>query len=654
MNEMDETAKTPRRRPGLLVQIAVALALVGLLPLGLAVWQLVGVNKDALFDQLLRTHTVAARTASETVDAYLEVRRALADALIGDPVFAADPTAPEAQRRIADSLSAWTRNGVVAVVLVDDAGQIVLRVQARDQAERVDRALELPDLLAGPHLFRDAGTAWATIPRPLEGTTGSLILVADAEAVARALVPDELGEQAQLLLVDRAGGPVWGTTTGTAGLPRPLVEAALSGQLAGAGRYTDPAGAEIVAAWAAADAGRWVAISLQPGRIAQAAAVRMARRSGIAVAASIALVALISMVAWRSFVRPLRRLLSAQRAARDGGGEPEAAVSETQMLQESLAELEKRAEEKSELDQIFLGRYQVRSHLGSGGMGSVYRGWDPRLQRDVALKTIRIAVDAEREDRVSKLLDEAVAAAQVTHPNVVAVYDAEERGGAAFVAMEFVDGIGLDRYLESRGRLDWREVVPLGQAIAAGLAAAHARDLVHRDIKPGNVLLGHDGSIKIADFGLAAFLQSLEASPGKVFGTPGFLAPEALQGLPIDHRSDLFALGVVLYRALSGRYPVRGTSYRELVLATVREPAPRPEEIENAPPELAVLVSALLEKDPATRLAPASTVAERFADLARERQLTWRLDFTPTTVQVPKGLVTSATLPTVRLDADLA
>jgi serine/threonine-protein kinase len=273
----------------------------------------------------------------------------------------------------------------------------------------------------------------------------------------------------------------------------------------------------------------------------------------------------------------------------------------------------------------------------------------------VALKTIRLAGEAAGEEGAQKLLAEAVAVAQVAHPNVGAVFDAEQTGGAAFVAMELVDGVGLDKYLEKRGRLDWREVVPLAQALMDGLAAAHARNLVHRDIKPGNVLLGHDGGIKIADFGLATFLHRLHEAPGKVFGTPGFLAPEALQGRPIDERSDLYAAGVVLYRALTGRYPVRGTSFQQIVLATVRDPAPQPFdlELEGCPPAVAELVCGLLVKEPAERLAPASEAARRFAAIAHEHQLVWRLDFGAGSA--PEGApALSAAIPTLRLDADLA
>jgi len=227
-------------------------------------------------------------------------------------------------------------------------------------------------------------------------------------------------------------------------------------------------------------------------------------------------------------------------------------------------------------------------------------------------------------------------------------------GGAAFVAMELVDGIGLDKYLEKRGRLDWREAVPLAVALTEGLAAAHARGLVHRDIKPGNVLLGHDGTIKIADFGLATFLHRLHDVPGKVFGTPGFLAPEALQGMPIDERSDLYAAGVVLFRALSGRYPVRGTSFQQIVVATVRDPTPSPGELDGVPLEVAELVCGLLAKDPADRLAPAGEAARRFAAIAHEHQLVWRLDYGAGAAVATGASALSTTIPTMRLDADLA
>jgi serine/threonine-protein kinase len=648
---MDEAKPRKGRRPSLLVQIAVALGLVGTVPLALAVWQLIAVNRDALFEQLLRTHTVSARTAADALDAFLEGRRTLGGALAGDPRLA-DPTSVEAQNLMRDSLAAWTESGVAGLVLAAANGEVAMRVRTRDRAEVVDRWAE--PLPVEPRLAVIDGAPWAAVPMPLGFGGGLLVVVADASPAVRALAPDELGDQARLLLLDRTGESVWGAAAGAEALAPDLRDAALSGRLSGAGRFREPGGREVVAAWSSADNGGWIVVSLQPGAVAEAAAQRMARRSVLAVAAALLLVVALSIAAWRGLVRPLRALLAAQRAAAGGG--PGAPASETAELHQALAELERRGREREAIDQIFLGRYQVMALVGSGGMGSVYRGWDPRLQRTVALKTIQIATaDGAAEESAKKLLAEAVAVAQIAHPHVVAVHDAEEMGGAAFVAMEFVDGIGLDKYLEKRGRLDWREVVPLAFAMADGLAAAHARGLVHRDIKPGNVLLGDDGAIKIADFGLATFLHKLHDAPGKVFGTPGFLAPEALQGLPVDERSDLYAVGVVLFRSLLGRYPVRGTSFQQIVLATVRDPAPVPEELEGVPREVAELVCGLLEKDPERRLAPAGEVARRFAAIAHEHQLAWRLDFGagPSAEASAVGGL-SATMPTMRLDADLA
>ena len=641
-----------RRRPSLLVQIAVALALVGTVPLALAVWQLIAVNQDALYEQLLHTHIVAARTAADALDGFLDGRRTLARVLASDPRLVSDPTSEAAQALLRDSLSAWSESGVVGLALVNPDGAVALRVRTRDRAAVVDRFVDEP--ASEPRLAAIDGVPWAAVPVPLAGGAGTLILAADASPATRALVPDELGEQARLLLLDRSGETVWGAAAGGAALSGELRAAALSGRLSGAGRYRETDGREVVAAWSSADDGRWIVVSLQPGAVAEAAARRMARRSVVAVGASLLLVFALSLAAWRRLVLPLRALLSAQRQAAGAAATGDEPRSETAELHRALAELERRASERAALDEIFLGRYQVVALIGSGGMGSVYRGWDPRLQRTVALKTIQLAADGADEEGAKKLLAEAVAVAQVAHPNVVAVYDAEEVGGAAFVAMELVDGIGLDKYLEKRGRLDWREAVPLAVALTEGLAAAHARGLVHRDIKPGNVLLGHDGTIKIADFGLATFLHRLHDVPGKVFGTPGFLAPEALQGMPIDERSDLYAAGVVLFRALSGRYPVRGTSFQQIVVATVRDPTPSPGELDGVPLEVAELVCGLLAKDPADRLAPAGEAARRFAAIAHEHQLVWRLDYGAGAAVATGASALSTTIPTMRLDADLA
>jgi HAMP domain-containing protein len=626
MPSITSPTRALRRVPGLLVKIALALAAVGIVPLVLAAFQLVHVNRDALIEQLLRTHAVAARTAADRVDAFLDVRQALAATLASDPRLS-DASTPATQELLRDTLAGWSRAGVAGLAVHDPEGRLVVRVQTRSEAQDMETLLgPAPD--PSPSLERGRDRLWALVPTVLSGGRGSLVLAADASELAAALQPEEIGEQAHLLLLDRAGRVLIGDREAAAALPAALTRTALSARLSGAGRFRAARGPDLVGAWSAADGGLWIVISAQPADVAEAAARRMARRSAWAVALALLLTALLSLAAWRGLLRPLRALLDAQRKVAGLTRVP-APASESAELTQALEAMKRHARDRAALDEVFLGRYQVLEIIGSGGMGTVFRGWDPRLQRAVALKTIHVGRSSGGgSGGAVRILAEAVTAAQISHPNVVAVYDAEESGEVAYVAMEYVDGVGLDRYLEERGTLDWREAAPLARAVAEGLAAAHAHGLVHRDVKPGNVLLGNDGSIKIADFGLATYVDLRSEAPGKVFGTPGFLAPELLRGLPGDARSDLYSLGVVLFRAVLGRYPFRGTDFRTIVRSTLGDPAPGVADLLHAMPEdFAEIVAALLDKDPALRPQPAATLARRLDDLCRRQELAWRLDF---------------------------
>ncbi|HEY4593012.1 MAG TPA: serine/threonine-protein kinase, partial [Thermoanaerobaculia bacterium] len=292
-------------------------------------------------------------------------------------------------------------------------------------------------------------------------------------------------------------------------------------------------------------------------------------------------------------------------------------------------------EERRALDDVFLGRYQVIELLATGGMGAVFRGWDPRLQRPVALKTLRLTgVDLpseKRAQRVEQLVREAVTVARFSHANVVAVYDVAESPEGAYIAMELVEGISLERLLLQRGRLRPEEVIPLGAAVARGLAAAHARDIVHRDVKPANVLLGRDGSIKVTDFGIADLIAAASRADGLVFGTPGYLPPEALRGSGHDRAGDLFALGVLLYECLAGVKPFGGLEVSDVVQNTLfgaMKPL-RPRVQGDLPEELELIVLHLLERDPAVRLSSAAAVADELDRLAARLGARWKLEERP-------------------------
>ena len=215
------------------------------------------------------------------------------------------------------------------------------------------------------------------------------------------------------------------------------------------------------------------------------------------------------------------------------------------------------------------GRYQVLAALGAGGMGEVFLAHDTRLNRRVALKLLRTK-DTLDPDRLRRFVQEARTASALTHPNIAVVYDVGEQDGSHFIAMEHVEGRSLAEQLHA-GPLSPRDVVTLGSQIAEALQAAHAIGIVHRDVKPSNVMITAAAQAKVLDFGLAKFVTDApidpegetrlsSTGPHVVMGTAAYMSPEQSIGAVVDHRSDLFSLGVLLYEAVTGRMPFKGTT----------------------------------------------------------------------------------------------
>jgi serine/threonine protein kinase/tetratricopeptide (TPR) repeat protein len=260
-----------------------------------------------------------------------------------------------------------------------------------------------------------------------------------------------------------------------------------------------------------------------------------------------------------------------------------------------------------------LGPYVIQEHIASGGMGEVYRARDPRLGRDVAVKLLSSVGDASPE-AVARFQLEARAAAALSHPNILTVFDVGTHAGKPFLVTELLEGRTL------RERLQWGPLAPalvvrLGLQIARGIAAAHALRIVHRDLKPENLFLLHDETVKILDFGLAKLRgealpgsesPTLDASaPARLMGTLAYMAPEQLRAEPVDERVDLFALGSVLHEMLTGRSAFRRRSGAETISALLRE-TPPPFDAGTVPPSLARLVLHCLEKDAGDRFQTAT------------------------------------------------
>lgn len=250
-----------------------------------------------------------------------------------------------------------------------------------------------------------------------------------------------------------------------------------------------------------------------------------------------------------------------------------------------------------------LGNYEIVETLGSGGMGIVYRANDLSLGRSVALKILRDDLRAQPHI-VARFQREAEAIATLDHPNIVHVHNVGRVGKIPFIAMEHIDGHTLGDLLRDGEKLAWRDVLQLGRQIAAALAAAHAAHIIHRDIKPGNILLDHTGRAYVTDFGIAKIMTAVThlTVDGSRLGTPQYMCPERCKNRPITPASDLYSLGVVLFQAVAGRLPHEANSNVELVRKITGEAPPRLRFlVPEVPEDVERLIAFLLERDPTNR-----------------------------------------------------
>ena len=283
-----------------------------------------------------------------------------------------------------------------------------------------------------------------------------------------------------------------------------------------------------------------------------------------------------------------------------------------------------------------IGRYEVIRELGRGAMGTVHLARDTTLGRLVALKTFRTPHDdGDPEDsaiRRRRTLREAQRAGTLSHPNVITIYDlldASPEGESFHIVMEYVEGQGLDARMRARGPMKLADAAPLLDQIAAALDHLHARGIVHRDVKPGNVLVSDDGRVKITDFGIARTEDAAATLDTDVYGTPHYMAPEQIQGRPVDARTDVFSLGVLLYEMLTGTRPFPGKTIAEVAHRIVYG-APEEPEVNGhlLPAAVREVLLQALAKNPADRFPTAGALAAAVRDLA---EATGDLDLDATT-----------------------
>ena len=241
-----------------------------------------------------------------------------------------------------------------------------------------------------------------------------------------------------------------------------------------------------------------------------------------------------------------------------------------------------------------LGRYEIVGELGQGAMGVVYKAIDPLIDRVVAIKTINLGLALDdKEEYEGRFYQEAKAAGRLNHPNIVTIYDVGKSGDVAYIAMEFLQGRELRDIMNDGGVLPVDQVLDIVAQVAQGLAYAHEHEIVHRDVKPSNIMVVRDGHAKITDFGIARMASSsVRTQTGMVLGSPKYMSPEQVMGKPLDQRSDIFSLGVMLYEMLTGQAPFNGENVNAIMYQTVNAVPTPPSTMNPAVPEMANFIVA--------------------------------------------------------------
>src|SRR5215813_9220472 len=259
-----------------------------------------------------------------------------------------------------------------------------------------------------------------------------------------------------------------------------------------------------------------------------------------------------------------------------------------------------------------LGRYEIRSKIGEGGMGEVYLAHDTKLDRKVALKILPTAV-VTNQDRMRRFVQEAKAASALNHPNIITIHEIDETDSAHFIATEFIEGETLREHMRRTG-MKISEVLDVSTQIGSALAAAHAAGIIHRDIKPENVMIRRDGIMKVLDFGLAKLSEpepadvvdteaptraAVNTEPGQVIGTACYMSPEQARGIDVDARTDIFSLGVLVYEMVAGRLPFVSSNTNEILASILsdKELPPLARYAREVPDELERIVEKALAKN---------------------------------------------------------
>ena len=275
------------------------------------------------------------------------------------------------------------------------------------------------------------------------------------------------------------------------------------------------------------------------------------------------------------------------------------------------------------------GRYLIESLIGVGGMANVYKGRDVRTGNQIAVKVLKEEF-LDNEELVRRFKNESKAISILNHPNIVKVYDVSVTDQLQYIVMEYIDGITLKEYLKQRnGALTWKEVVHFATQVLSALDHAHSKGIVHRDVKPQNIMLQADGSIKMMDFGIARFSRAQSQTVSdKAIGSVHYISPEQAKGDHTDARTDIYSVGVMMYEMLSGKLPFDGTGAVSIAIMQISEkPKPLAEVAPNIPVGLRQITEKAMEKDPADRYQSAQEMLDAIAAFRRDPSISFEYEY---------------------------
>lgn len=589
--------------------VVLTLVAVGSLPFLLS-WYQINQSKEAVVDQAQKNHLIISRATADRFESYIDKYRDFAMNLAMDSNVYLVPDSVSASESMKSSLLLHDEiQNVVLLLLTDDEPQIIQFASKNESS--LNEIKSLTQQFINEFNINNSVEGQELIIKVPSARPQVFVWIQIKADLNQLMSPKILGNSASISLLNPQGqliknegdsfvpiSPEWLTlmSSGTAN--------------GGANRSIESANDQYISAFAKVNHYPLYVVSRQSVEFAEQSTAAMSKTAWQIFALVLLITCSLLTLAYFSWIKPIRRIVKAQNSLMGDKDNTDWQGGEVQALEQSFDALTKHINDRNALGQVFVDRYQVISPIGSGGMGSVFLGWDPKLDRHVALKTMPIGKGFESRENMSQtLVQEAITAARISHRNVVSIYDVVSTKTTAFIAMEYIKGESLSSLLERKGKLNLTLTMAIAIAILRGLQTAHEMGFVHRDIKPANIMLDVNGDIKITDFGTTSLVSGIGTDD--VTGTHGYMAPEIYQKGVVSIKSDLFAVGVVIAECLLGENPFRNKKVTQTKLNTLKQTVVFPPWIRPPGSEkLFLAIDLLLDKNPNKRPNSAAVMAE--------------------------------------------